>query len=96
MYGSKATKMIIGKYKGYNSLLDALATIEFSTAAFCLHSMVNLPSLFLSKTCEMNQGVLSEMDNPFVKQERTSCDPSNYCRVGHEDVIRGALVQHAQ
>jgi len=96
VYGEKSTKQILGRYTGYDSGVDASATIEFSTAAFRLHSMVNLPALFLSDTCEMSKGVLSESNMPYVKQERTNCDPNDYRRIGHEDVIRGALIQHAQ
>ena len=99
VYGIEATNEILGDYHGYDSSVDASATIEFSTAAFRLHSMVNLPALFLSDTCEMSLGVISvspDTDIPYVKQERTNCDPKDYRRVGHEDVIRGALIQHAQ
>lgn len=99
IYGTEATEQILGHYQGYDSSVDASATTEFSTAAFRLHSMVNLPALFLSDTCEMNKGVIFESpatDVPYVKQERTNCDPADFRRVGHEDVIRGALIQHAQ
>jgi len=32
----------------------------------------------------------------YTQQERTNCDPIDYRRIGHEDIIRGALIQHAQ
>lgn len=96
VYGSKATRKIIGNYNGNDPDIDPSATIEFSTAAFHLHSMVNLPALFLSGTCDMSYGVITNSTNPFVIQERTDCDPIDYRRIGHEDVICGALIQHAQ
>lgn len=95
-YGIEATNKRLGDYEGYDPTIDPSATVEFSTACFRLHSMVNLPALFLSDTCEMSQGVILEAQTPYTKQERTNCDPEDYRRIGHADVIRGALVQHAQ
>lgn len=70
VYGRKSTEKILGKYRGYDSKVDPSATVEFSTAAFRLHSMVNLPALFLSDTCELSKGVISSSENPYVVQVR--------------------------
>lgn len=96
MFGPLARKL--HPYSNYKPHVNPAVISTFSSAAFRLHTMLNLPLLMLDSENKLVYGIAKEMKNiPRKIEERQLCEASHFrAAVGPEAVLRGSVLQHAQ
>jgi hypothetical protein len=97
LVGERQFRRHFGDYEGYNRHQSPNIFNFFSTAAFRLHTLLNLPNLVIEANCSMILGELKNLTNfPPKVEERQTCEPIRFRQVGPVPVIRGSLIQRAQ
>lgn len=92
LLGKMPVNTMIGQYYGYNEEAFKGVFDVFTTAAYRLHSMVNLPALDLDSPCQF---VHPPVTQGVPTQERAVCI-YEFFRARVDSIIRGAHEQHAQ
>jgi hypothetical protein len=96
MFGPLSSRLT--PYSNYKPHVNPSIVSTFSSAAFRIHTMLNLPLLMLDANGQMVHGIAKVMTNiPRKIEERQLCEAGHFRNeVGPEAVLRGSVLQHAQ